>query len=93
MITVVEKFREILNKTKQQQEKINTLSYYPHQNEKINCLGETELASGTALKSREIFRKAVFLDECLESSINVWIIDHNCFHKLAKTSETHISCG
>ena len=50
---------------------INILSYYPHQIEKINCLDETELASGKTLKSREIFRKAVFLAECVECSINV----------------------
>ena len=71
---------------------INILSYYPHQIEKINCLGENELASGKTLKSREIFGKAVFLAECVECSINVWIIDHNCFHKLANVSSRKTSC-
>ena len=39
---------------------IKILSYYLHHIGKINCLGETELTSGKTLKSREIFRKAVF---------------------------------
>ena len=67
---------------------INILSYYAHQIEKINCLGETELASGKTLKSL----KVVFLAECVECSVNVWIIDHNCFHKLANVSSRKISC-
>ena len=45
MINVVEKFREILNKRKQ--------TTGEDQIEKINCLGETELASGKTLKSRK----------------------------------------
>ena len=35
------------NKAKQKkQEQINILSYHPHQSEKNNCLGRTELARG-----------------------------------------------
>ena len=40
--------------------------YYPHQIEKNNCLGGTELASGKPQKSPEIIDKAVFLAECTE---------------------------
>ena len=53
-------------KQKKKQEKINILSYHPHQSEKNNCLGRTELARGKTLKSCEIFLKAVFLAECVE---------------------------
>ena len=56
---------------------MNILSHYPDQIEKNNCLGETQLASGKALKSREILLKAVFLAEWVECTINVWIIDHS----------------
>ena len=56
---------------------MNIFNYYPHQIEKNNCLGETELASGKTLKSCEIILKAIFLAECVECTINVWIIDHN----------------
>ena len=49
MINVVEKYQT--KGSKQQEKIINILSYYPHQIEKINCLGETELASGKTLKS------------------------------------------
>ena len=81
---MVKKFREILNKTEQttgDDKHLDLLSALKLK--RLNCLGETELASGKTLKSREIFRKAAFLAECVECSIIVWIIDHNCFHKLA----------
>ena len=86
--------REIEEKYQIKQSKTdrNTLSYHPHQIEKNNCLGRTQLASGKTLKSREILFKVVFLAECVECAINVWIIDHKYFHKLANASLTHISC-
>ena len=56
-------------KKKKRQEKTNILSYYPDQIEKNNCPGETELASGKALKSCEVIFKAVFLAECVECTI------------------------
>ena len=55
------------------QDHLEQLSYYPFEIEKNNCLGATELASGKTLKSCEINLKAVFLAECLECAINVWI--------------------
>ena len=74
------------NQTKQSKTDRNILSYYPCETEKNNCLGETELASGKTLKSREIIHKAVFLAECVECAINVWIVDHCSSHKLANAS-------
>ena len=65
------------------QEKINILSYQPLEIEKNNCLGRTELARGKTLKSCEIFLKAIFLAEWVECAINVWIVDHGYFQKLA----------
>ena len=46
---IKEKYQTKHNKTDR-----NILSYYPHQTEKNNYLGETELASGKTLKSCEI---------------------------------------
>ena len=53
-------------KQKKKQEKINILTYHPHKIEKINCLGEMELARGKTLKSCEISVKAKFLAERVE---------------------------
>ena len=66
-------WKKILNRENKEkkQEKMNIFNYYPHQIEKNNCLGETELASGKTLKSREIIHKDVFLAECVECAINV----------------------
>ena len=76
-VRVIKKYTE-QNKAKQKKKnknkKINILSYYLDQIEKYNCPGETELASGEALKSCEIILKAVFLAEWVECTINVWII-------------------
>ena len=44
----------------ERQEKMSDLSYYLHQIERNNCLGETELAPGKTLKSCEVILKAVF---------------------------------
>ena len=56
---------KIPNKTKGKAEKISILSYYPHQTEKVKR------------NSREIILKGIFLAECVEYTINVWIIDHS----------------
>ena len=74
------------SQTKKIQEKINILSYHPHQSEKNNCLGRTELAGGKTLKSCEIFPKAVFSAGPVECTINAWIVDHSYFQKLANGS-------
>ena len=78
---------EIRNKIMQKNlENYIILSYYLHQIEKYNCLSETELTSREGLNSCEIILKAASLadHECVECTINVWIIDHNYFHKLAR---------
>ena len=72
-----EKHRTKQSQTKKKkQDKINILSYHPHQSEKNNCLGRTELARGRTLKSCEIFLKAVFLVECVECTFKVayWML-------------------
>ena len=48
---------------------INIVSYYTHQTEKNNCLGEMELASGKTLKSREIILKGIFLAEWVNAQL------------------------
>ena len=74
-----------------EKEKMNILSYHMHQIEKDNCLGRTELARRKTLKSCEISLIAVFLGDCVECSIGVWVVDHGYFQKLANGSQTYIS--
>ena len=79
----IKKTEQERKRKKEKQEKINILSYQPLLIEKNNCLGRTELARGKTLKSCEIFLKAIFLAEWVECAINVWIVDHSYFQKLA----------
>ena len=75
-LTPIRGRREIKENIRQnkarKQDNFNTFSHYPHQIEKHNCLGETELTSRKRLRSCEIILKAVSLadHECVESTIN-----------------------
>ena len=79
--------REIREKYQAKQSKKKT-----GKREHFELLSKKELASRKTLKSCEIFLKAIFLAECVDGTINVWIIDDSYFHKLANTSWTHLSC-